>query len=190
MLENRLAQTIVLVLLIAVSAVLADFGQFIIVHHTFAGYDPSSAAEVALVVGAPIAWVMVGQWVKMRRSQEALTALVGEKDAMVIKAEQALEKSRESQALYRLIAENQFDVISLWDVEGNRIYTSPSAERAFGSTPEERIAALARDRFADMIIHSGLQTFLHMLRQHVGAKRKYGCRTVQLRTRPDGLRRR
>jgi len=52
-------------------------------------------------------------------------------------AQQALNLSRESEAHYRLLADNQTDVISLWDGEGNRVYSSPSAERAFGYTPEE-----------------------------------------------------
>ena len=145
MLKSPASQAIGLVLTIVIAAVVLDCCHFFIVHHSLASYEPFSAALVALLISAPVAWLIATQWDGMRRNREMLTALVGEKDAMVVKAEQALEKSRESEALYRLIAENQLDVISLWDADGNRIYTSPSAERAFGNSPEDLISGLARD---------------------------------------------
>jgi PAS domain S-box-containing protein len=45
---------------------------------------------------------------------------------------------REREALYRLLADNQTDMISLWDARGQNIYTSPSADRQFGFTDIER----------------------------------------------------
>jgi PAS domain S-box-containing protein len=76
----------------------------------------------------------------VRQSSRSTAALVeakaqAEREREI--AQHALELSRESEALYRLLADNQTDVISLWDGQGNRIYSSPSAERAFGYTPEE-----------------------------------------------------
>jgi len=83
----------------------------------------------------------------VRQSSRSTTALIEAKaqaDTQKLRAEQgrelaqqALELSRESEALYRLLADNQTDVISLCDGEGNRVYSSPSVERAFGYTPEE-----------------------------------------------------
>jgi len=53
-------------------------------------------------------------------------------------AERALERSRESETLYRLLADNQSDMIALWGPDGSPIYSSPSVVRAFGYTLEDR----------------------------------------------------
>ncbi|MDH4385522.1 MAG: ATP-binding protein [Caulobacter sp.] len=53
-------------------------------------------------------------------------------------ADRALSRSRESQALYRLLADNQSDMIALWGADGSPIYSTPSVVRAFGYTLEER----------------------------------------------------
>lgn len=53
-------------------------------------------------------------------------------------AERALERSRESETLYRLLADNQSDMIALWGPDGSPIYSTPSVVRAFGYTLEER----------------------------------------------------
>lgn len=52
---------------------------------------------------------------------------------------------RESEARFRLIAENGSDVVSLHDIEGRVLYISPSVERVLGFLPEEmpRMSPLA-----------------------------------------------
>ena len=44
---------------------------------------------------------------------------------------------RDSEVRFRLLAENGSDVVSLHDLSGRVIYTSPSCERVLGFTPEE-----------------------------------------------------
>jgi len=60
----------------------------------------------------------------------------GEGAARMLKARRRLieaqEKLHQSEALYRVLADNVSDVISLADENGRRIYFSPSAERALG----------------------------------------------------------
>ncbi|MFI4974248.1 MAG: ATP-binding protein [Caulobacterales bacterium] len=101
-----------------------------------------------------MSFFLVSQRFDMQRVKDALAAFVVEKDRAVVEAqlrrreaeraqaaaERALERLRESEALYRLLADNQTDVISLWTADGRRTYSSPSAVRAFGFTPEEMTA--------------------------------------------------
>ena len=62
----------------------------------------------------------------------------------MLKARRALEetqaKMRQSEALYRVLADNVTDVISLAGVDGQRFYISPSIEQALGYTPEQLYA--------------------------------------------------
>lgn len=55
-----------------------------------------------------------------------------------VEADKALARSQESEALYRLLADNQSDMIALWGPGGTPIYSTPSVDRIFGYTPEER----------------------------------------------------
>ena len=55
-----------------------------------------------------------------------------------VEADGALARSQESETLYRLLADNQSDMIALWSPDGTPIYSTPSVVRAFGYTLEER----------------------------------------------------
>ncbi len=55
-----------------------------------------------------------------------------------VEAELTLERFRNSETLYRLLADNQSDMVALWNPSGQRIYSSPSVERTFGHTRHER----------------------------------------------------
>ena len=54
-----------------------------------------------------------------------------------VDAERALEQSRDSEVLYRLLADNQSDMVALWSADGPIVYSSPSILRTFGYTPQE-----------------------------------------------------
>ena len=51
----------------------------------------------------------------------------------------AEERVRESEARYRLLAENMFDLVCLHDLEGRYVYVSPSSLTALGFSPEELV---------------------------------------------------
>jgi PAS domain S-box-containing protein len=54
--------------------------------------------------------------------------------------EQTTEELRKSENDYRLLADNVTDVIALGSADHQRLYISPSIERALGFTPEELLA--------------------------------------------------
>jgi len=149
-LKQKLLTTLVVVLTIVAAAVLSDFLINGVLLATPGAFTPISTAIIAALVGAPVTYFLISQRLDLLRVKEALAATVADRERAVDEglqrrgeAEAALERSRESEALYRLLADNQSDVISLWDADGRRLYASPSVERAFGYTVGE-ILTLAR----------------------------------------------
>ena len=68
----------------------------------------------------------------------------GDGVARMLKARRRLDETRaelgRNEALYRVLADNVTDVITLADVNGKRLYMSPSTERALGYTMAELYA--------------------------------------------------
>jgi PAS domain S-box-containing protein len=60
--------------------------------------------------------------------------------------DEARARLQESEAKYRLLADNLSDVVSLFDLDGDRGYLSPSIERALGYTVEEMAQGGVYDR--------------------------------------------
>ena len=116
-------RTLIVVAIVVAAAEAADYVSNAIIFGTPAQFTPGNTGLIALIVSAPIAWYLIRQWFDMQRVRQ--------------EAELALERLRESEALYRLLADNQSDVITLWDKDGRRKYTSPSVERALGYTVAE-----------------------------------------------------
>jgi len=137
MLKQKLSTTALIVLAVVVAALCADYVSNTFILRTPGAFTPLNTFAIALFVSLPVCYYLVSQRFDLQRTKEALAAAVAEGQARREDAEAALEKLRESEALYRLLADNQSDVISLWTAEGVRKYSSPSAERAFGFTAEE-----------------------------------------------------
>ena len=96
-------------------------------------YSLGQGVTAWLFLGLGVALVANARYLQASNAR-AFEDLIAHK----VDAERALERSRESEVLYRLLADNQSDMIALWDAQGKRIYSSPSVERTFGHTPEER----------------------------------------------------
>jgi PAS domain S-box-containing protein len=132
-------------------AVAADYGLNTFVFGTPQAVTPLTTAAIAALVTTPCGYYFIRQREKMKRAQEALSASMAAQEAAVIEsqarrqealaaqaaAEEALARLSKSEELYRLLADNQNDVIALRAADGRRLYASPSAEKAFGYTAEE-----------------------------------------------------
>ena len=136
MLFRKIFATLLVIAFAVIAALFADA-----VHALLAGdfqtFDPVTTATIAFVVTAPVGYYLIDQRYNLQRIREQLTVSIIQKEQARASAEMALDKLRESEGLYRLLADNQHDVISLWSEDGRRIYASPSTERAFGFTTSE-----------------------------------------------------
>lgn len=142
MAREKLISTVVLVALVAAGALGLDYITSVILR--VGEFTPLNTLLISVVVTTPVGYYLISQRVNIRRIKEDLAGSIAAKDLAVAEslrrqeeAQEALDALRKSEELYRLLADNQSDVISLWSKEGQRIYSSPSAERAFGFTPDE-----------------------------------------------------
>ena len=133
------------------AALLADLAAFALVAHQ----APFAAAGLAAaLVTAPASYALLRQRRAAQRTQASLADGAAQKnraideleqrrqeaEQSVAEAERTLDRLGQSEALYRLLADNQTDVISLWTPDRQRKYTSPSAKRALGYQPDELLA--------------------------------------------------
>jgi PAS domain S-box-containing protein len=151
---RKALSTSIAVGVILIAAVGVDYISNTFVFGTPHAFTPINTALIALLVGTPISYFLVGQRLDMQRVKDQLVESVGQKERAVLEvqlrrdeaeaaraaAEHALEQLRVSDKLYRLLADNQTDLISLWSADGRRIYCSPSIERTFGYTSAELLA--------------------------------------------------
>jgi PAS domain S-box-containing protein len=133
-------------IVLAIGIILTIGAQHSLHRHMFLATAP--VASVALVWnlynlgGGETPWLFAALGVAMVANARFLQ--VGNAKAFEdlirhkVDAERALERSRESENLYRLLADNQSDMISLWEANGRLLYRSPSVTRALGFTEDER----------------------------------------------------
>ncbi len=133
MLKQKLIRTAVLVTIVVAAALAADYVLNVVVLARPDQFTPVTTLLIATLVCTPVAYYLTSQRFDMQRVREALAASLADNQA-------ALGRLRDSEATYRLLADNQTDVISLWTPDGRRKYTSPSIERALGFTVDEIMA--------------------------------------------------
>src|SRR5439155_439441 len=90
----------------------------------FEALDEANEARRALINAAPVAVVV--DMTEQKRAEEEL---------------------RRSQELYRKVLDNSTDVISLLDLEGHVLFSTPAVEKVLGRTPEE----IAGEPFGGMV---------------------------------------
>lgn len=136
MFVRKIIATLLVIAFAVAAALSADLLHCLLVSN-LALFDPVTTSIIATVVTAPAAYYLIDQRDNLQRIREQLTSSIIQKEQARASAEMALGRLRESEELYRLLADNQSDVISLWSRDGRRIYASPSTERAFGFTASE-----------------------------------------------------
>jgi PAS domain S-box-containing protein len=105
---------------------------------------PALVANV--VIGLAVGWMgelhrrVKGQARALARDHETLTHEVAER-------KRAEDQLRDGEELFRLIAENAGDMLSLWDPRGRLVYCSPAYTRIMGHAPPESLETLFAERF-------------------------------------------
>ena len=139
MIRQKVFGTLAVIAFGVTGATLGDFVWTVLLQHQPpALWNPWSTVVIAALVAAPVGWRLISQQASLRQVRDELSAALTVQERTRADAETAYERLRDSEALYRLLADNQTEIISLWAAEGGRrLYASPSAERAFGFTMAE-----------------------------------------------------
>ena len=125
---KKLLLTVVLAATYGVVATLADFVLNIVILKTPRAFSPAETATLAIVIGAPITYYLIGQRFDLKRALE-------ERDRT---SEHLRHKTAElvtSEERYRLLADRSPDVIIRYDINGQVEYLSPAARR-YGWDPD------------------------------------------------------
>ena len=124
-------------------ALALDYIANFVVYGDAARFAPLVTGVISGAIALPLSYLLCSQRRRLLALREALMRSLGDRDAAVIEAERrraeaedALARFRESDRLYRLLAENLTDNVSYWSA-GVRRYISPSIERQTGYTVEE-----------------------------------------------------
>ena len=139
MLRATVFKTALTVAVIVGLAMASDYVVNILIAHNPAAYSPLATFVVAMVIGVPLAYFLnVRKEGLLRLERELSGSMAAQKIAIEeaerrrAEAEDALERLRESDRLYRLFSDNLTDNINLWSRTGERLYMSPSIERLTG----------------------------------------------------------
>ena len=152
--RRKAVMTLAVGVIIALGALAGDYTFNVLLFPNPAGYTPFISMTIGLCVGTPISYFLISQRIDIEKVKEQLAESVAYQQRAVVEirlrsqeaeraqaeAERALERLRDSEGLYRLLADNSTDVIALWSRDGRRRYTSPSAERAFGYAAADLMA--------------------------------------------------
>jgi PAS domain S-box-containing protein len=140
MLAEKIKKTLALTFFVCAAAVSADYVVSVRLLNTPQVFSPLKTFILALLLTVPVGYVLITQRINIHSVEDALLKSIAEHAAALSEIGAANAKLKESEALYRLLADNQTDIISLWAANGENLYTSSSAERWFGFTNAERSA--------------------------------------------------
>ena len=126
------------------AAMALDYIINILIARNPADYTPLATFLITTVMAAPLAYLLESRESGLEKLKRELSGTLAAKQMAIeeaerrrAEAEDALERLRESDRLYRLLSDNLTDNINLWSRKGERLYMSPSIERLTGFTVEE-----------------------------------------------------
>jgi PAS domain S-box-containing protein len=179
MTRAKIARTIVVALVVVGAALAVDYLVSVPIRHAD-DYSPLATLVVALVVALPLAYALSSQHINLIEAKKRLTVTLADRQQAVEEAQDALARFQASEQLYRLLADNLSDTVSLWDGRGQRLYSSPSIERLLGYDLAEYMT-LPPDAGVDPDDYRGLEALVADLTHEAGP------RTAQYRrVRKDG----
>jgi PAS domain S-box-containing protein len=137
MTRAKVARTVAMIAFVVAAAMVVDYVVNILILRTPQAYSPVSTLAIAIVVAAPLAYALSSRHVDLALARNTLIQTLADREQAMAEAQDALARFQASEDLYRLLADNLSDTVSLWDGEGRRLYSSPSIERLLGySIPE------------------------------------------------------
>ncbi|OYW26377.1 MAG: hybrid sensor histidine kinase/response regulator, partial [Caulobacter sp. 12-67-6] len=168
MLRDTIIRTAKVTALVVCVAMAMDYIVNILIMKHPAAYSPWATLVISTIIAGPLAYSLNSQKHGLLKLQAELSGTLQAKQLAIeeverrrAEAEDALVRLRESDRLYRLLADNLTDSINLFSRSGKRLYMSPSIEKLTGFTTEEymqrpananvspenfeRIVALVRD---------------------------------------------
>ena len=141
MLRDTIIRTARITALVVGAAMVMDYIVNILILDDPAAYSPLATFLIAVVIAAPLAYSLNSQkqgllqlQADLSRSLEAKQVAIVEAESRRAEAEDALARLRESDRLYRLLADNLTDNVNLWSRSGERLYMSPSIVKLTGFT--------------------------------------------------------
>jgi PAS domain S-box-containing protein len=140
MTRAKIIRALAITLVVTTATMVADYLVNVVFMHTPGAYSPVSTLVISIVVGLPLGYALSSQHVDLARARNALIRTLSDRERAVQEAQDALTRLQASDELYRLLADNLSDTVSLWDGRGTRLYSSPSIERLLGYSLAEYMA--------------------------------------------------
>jgi PAS domain S-box-containing protein len=137
-LTEKIKKTLILAFFVCSAALCADYVVSVVLLHTPQVFSALKTFILTLALTVPVGYFLISQRIDIQAVKDALLKSISEHAAALADIEAVNLKLKEGEALYRLLADNQTDIISLWAADGANLYTSSSAERWFGFTNAER----------------------------------------------------
>ncbi|KSB89030.1 hypothetical protein AS593_09795 [Caulobacter vibrioides] len=144
----KFVRTVATVVLAALMAVTTDYCVNILILKRAEVFTPWMTMTIVVIVGGPLFYFLHSQRLNLRAAKLDLShslkiqrQTAEEAERRRREAEQTLSRLREHESLYRILANNLTDALSMWWPDGRRRYNSPAIERLTGYTPAEFLVA-------------------------------------------------
>jgi PAS domain S-box-containing protein len=137
MTRAKIVRAAAITLVVTAATMVADYVVNILIMRTPGAYSPFSTLMISIAVGLPLGYALSSRHVDLAQARNTLILTLSDRERAMQDAQDALTRFKASEELYRLLADNLSDTVSLWDGAGKRLYSSPSIERLLGYSLDE-----------------------------------------------------